>query len=166
MLGMAISYSSHEDKVLEDDCGTSCASTSLSMNRPSNLPHPRSRSGSWFQCTIRKSWRLPMSRTRTKQKGLLSPALSSRGGEGEDHASLRVLACMRRWVWGKLLWPYGRLGRTGWTIEGRPLCNANAELSTIRTRWFAGGHSGYFTPENSARTFERIYEDIRRTNFE
>jgi hypothetical protein len=77
---------------------------------------------------------------------------------------LRGFACLRGWLWGKLLWPYGRLGRTGWTLEGRPLGNANSGLSTIRTRWFTGGHAGYFTPENSARTFERIYEDIRGEN--
>jgi pimeloyl-ACP methyl ester carboxylesterase len=66
-----------------------------------------------------------------------------------------------RWLWGKLLWPYGSLGRTGWTLEGRPFCTETSGLSTIQTRWFKGGHGTYFTRENSERIFRQILQDVQ-----
>src|SRR5436309_10436577 len=83
-----------------------------------------------------------------------------------------VVSRFRSWVWGKLLWPYGGLGRTGWLLDGRPLSRldslAAAEGMACRppaifTRWFPGGHSGYFAPQNIARTFEQIYGDIGKS---
>jgi hypothetical protein len=67
----------------------------------------------------------------------------------------------RQWLWGRLLWPYGGLGRSGWTLDGQPLSHAGLPLSTIQTRWYSGGHSTYFTPQNSERTFEQFYQDIQ-----
>jgi len=67
----------------------------------------------------------------------------------------------RQWLWGKLVWPYGGLGRTGWTLNGQPLSTAGQTLSTIQTRWYSGGHSAYFTAQNSERTFEQFYQDIQ-----
>src|SRR5262249_11430252 len=32
---------------------------------------------------------------------------------------------MGRLLWRKLIWPYGSLGRTGWTLEGKPLFRDN-----------------------------------------
>lgn len=147
MLGVAISYSSHEDKVLEDNMAgrvTACAPAPLPMNHPHPNPFPSDGSGGRYPKVGAHGVRQP------------TPTFSGLG----------VLGYARRWLWGKLLWPYGRLGRTGWTLEGRPLSDTNPELSTIRTRWFAGGHAVYFTRENSGYTFERIYQDIRGTNFE
>lgn len=76
------------------------------------------------------------------------------------------------WLWRLLAWPYGGLGRTGWLRDGRPLppstldtpsaeaLATEAQPSTIFTRWFAGGHSTYFTPEHIETTFEQVYADL------
>jgi surfactin synthase thioesterase subunit len=68
----------------------------------------------------------------------------------------RLRACL----WGKLIWPYGCLGRTGWLLDGKPLSTFNSQISTFHTRWFPGGHSGYFSPPNIEGTFEQIYQDV------
>ena len=70
---------------------------------------------------------------------------------------LKVLWRMKDWIWGRLMWPYGCLGRTGFLIREQP-----ASRDRIFTRWFEGyGHSGYFEPENREKVFEQFYEDIR-----
>jgi len=60
----------------------------------------------------------------------------------------------RAWLWGKLLWPYGCLGRTGWRGMAAP-------DPRVRTIWFTGGHGIYFAAEQRERTFHQIYEIIR-----
>lgn len=67
-----------------------------------------------------------------------------------------LLAWMKAAAWRWLLWPYGSLGRTGWTHRGKPLEGP----AFLRTRWFACAHSGYFAPEARHQTFETIYQDI------
>ncbi|HWQ90318.1 MAG TPA: hypothetical protein VN673_01510, partial [Clostridia bacterium] len=86
---------------------------------------------------------------------------------------------MRAWFWGKLIWPYGCLGRTGWFARGctrretvldlravagtgrMTVCApGNDSTGAIFTRWFQGGHGTYFTPENCEATFEQMYRDI------
>lgn len=62
----------------------------------------------------------------------------------------------RAWLWGKLMWPYGCLGRTGWLLDGKAFKNKEF----LYTRWQAGGHSTYFTAANSQGTFEQMYADI------
>ncbi len=59
------------------------------------------------------------------------------------------------WLWGRLIWPYGCLGRTGWVGVAR-------EEGRLRTFWFAGGHGGYFAPGRREATFQKIYGIIRR----
>jgi hypothetical protein len=86
-------------------------------------------------------------------------------GNGWQAALALAWPIARDWLWGKLMWPYGCLGRTGWLCGGRPLDpqNPNPQPSTINhilTRWYPGGHSTYFTPENIEVTFEQIYHDI------
>jgi hypothetical protein len=89
---------------------------------------------------------------------------------------------LRSWLWGRLMWPYGCLGRTGWLLHSQPLassinCPGPIPCSTLEvgcskfevqvpilTRWYPGGHSTYFTPENRERTFEQIYQDITLFN--
>jgi len=80
----------------------------------------------------------------------------------------------RAWLWGKLMWPYGCLGRTGWIggtrrstvqnggIEGLDL--GDGGLEWIYTRWYEGGHCGYFAPKQIETTFEQIYQDIAACN--
>jgi len=89
-----------------------------------------------------------------------SPSLEPRGS---------VMTRFRSWLWGKLLWPYGCLGRVGWLLDGRPLSRFDAPAaaeglifrpSAICTRWYSGGHSTWFTPQNIAGTFEQIYQDV------
>jgi pimeloyl-ACP methyl ester carboxylesterase len=65
-----------------------------------------------------------------------------------------------RAIYSVLARPYGSLGRTGWLQDGRPVPNLDRPISTLRTRWFAGGHSTYFALEHIDRTFEQIYQDI------
>jgi pimeloyl-ACP methyl ester carboxylesterase len=69
-----------------------------------------------------------------------------------------VISRVRARLWGRLIRPYGCLGRTGWLCGGRPLDGAFG--SAIFTRWFPGGHSAYFAPERIHETFERIYGEI------
>jgi hypothetical protein len=74
----------------------------------------------------------------------------------------RLLLWVGRRLWGWLAWPYGSLGRTGWLRGGRPLAVASGSQSPqVFTRWFAGGHSGYFQPQNIERTFEQIWRDVQ-----
>jgi len=69
---------------------------------------------------------------------------------------------VRQWLWGKLMWPYGCLGRTGWLLNSKPIFQSSNPFirKSIFVRWFPGGHSGYFAPENIETTFEQIYDDI------
>lgn len=87
---------------------------------------------------------------------------------------------LRDWFWGKLIWPYGCLGRTGWTAGAddhsqattdQHACAGTGEITfplppdrlpaPIFTRWFRGGHGTYFSPENRAETFHQVASDIR-----
>jgi len=93
---------------------------------------------------------------------------------GDARARTRLAEKARDWFWGKLMWPYGCLGRTGWLAQGSPLLTrqypsdwkllaaAHPALENLFTRWCPGGHSTYFTPENLNRTFEQIYQDIHK----
>ncbi len=78
------------------------------------------------------------------------------GARGEAAERRGLVGRALRWVYSALARPYGALGRTGWMCGRAPA----TESAALFTRWFDGGHSGYFTPENFERTFERIYEDI------
>ena len=76
------------------------------------------------------------------------------------NAAGSILNRVRQWCWGKLMWPYGCLGRTGWLGERLMDEELRVERSTIRTRWFRGGHGCYFAPGQIEQTFEQMYEDI------
>jgi pimeloyl-ACP methyl ester carboxylesterase len=69
---------------------------------------------------------------------------------------------LRDWFWGKLMWPYGCLGRTGWLCQGQAVQSkqGSPSFNQIFTRWYAGGHSTYFTPGNIESTFEQFHTDI------
>ncbi len=61
-----------------------------------------------------------------------------------------------------LKWPYGDLGRRGWTRNAGWFWTPGV----IRTVWFCGGHCIYFAPGYINDTFERIHEEIRKgSNF-
>jgi hypothetical protein len=83
----------------------------------------------------------------------------------QDHGTTgrRDWLRFRSWLWGKCIWPYGCLGRTGWLRDGRPLHSASSapRPSALFTRWFSGGHSGYFARATMERTFGQIYGDIQ-----
>jgi hypothetical protein len=75
--------------------------------------------------------------------------------------------CLRHllaWLWRKLAWPYGSLGRTGWLTNGWPLSTGHAPSAPVQgkifTRWFSGGHTTYFTADHIADTFDTIYRDL------
>jgi hypothetical protein len=74
---------------------------------------------------------------------------------------------LRAWLWGRLIRPYGCLGRTGWLKDGKPLGEpARRKGGTdpepaILTRWVNGGHGAYFAPQRIEATFEQIYQDMR-----
>jgi hypothetical protein len=72
---------------------------------------------------------------------------------------------LRSWFWGKCIRPYGCLGRAGWMLDGRQLHSDSPgsapRPAALFTRWFSGGHSGYFAKATIARTFEQIYRDIK-----
>lgn len=79
---------------------------------------------------------------------------------GDARAARSGWGRIRAWAWGKLIWPYGSLGNTGWLREGELLDWGVAGLRGIRTRWFRGDHSAYFAPENREATFQQIYSEI------
>ncbi len=55
----------------------------------------------------------------------------------------------------RLIWPYGRLGRTGWQIG-----DAGFSDGGILTRWFTPfRHGEYFSQENIGQTFWRAWDD-------
>jgi pimeloyl-ACP methyl ester carboxylesterase len=106
----------------------------------------------------------------------VSPSLSSvasrEGGCSHDdevldgdagprsNAPRSTLTRFREFIWGKLMFPYGCLGRTGWLLDGEPLTagvtTMELGLRTILTRWVPGGHSTYFSPQNIENTFNQI----------
>ena len=75
------------------------------------------------------------------------------------------LRTVKEWFWGKLMWPYGCLGRTGWMRGGEtfppPTISQSTPGQRLFTRWFPGGHTSYFQPANLEHTFEQIYRDIQ-----
>jgi hypothetical protein len=83
-----------------------------------------------------------------------------------------LLRTALRRVYAALAWPYGSLGRTGWRggmekEEGRMKNEEGAGMpKRLLTRWYAGGHSTYFTPQHIERTFEQIYADIAQAEVE
>jgi hypothetical protein len=77
-----------------------------------------------------------------------------------------ALACIRQHLWGRLMGPYGCLGRTGLLLDGEPLIGLGHEscgLRRISTRWFPGGHSTYFSSWNIETTFRQILDEITAT---
>lgn len=77
---------------------------------------------------------------------------------GDPRAPERLGWKLRDWLWDKLIWPYGSLGRTGWMLDGVRF--PGRETDHVFTRWYPGGHSTYFAKENRERTFEQIYRDL------
>ncbi len=89
-------------------------------------------------------------------------------GGGEERSRLRQLG---RWLWRKLIWPYGTLGRTGWLHVGKPIgvqcppaqaCAAATPVAgaALAVCWFTGGHSAYFNEANLTTTFELVYRIV------
>ena len=108
--------------------------------------------------------------------GMLSAAIAyssaddeALNGEARDPQFINPDSPWKRlssWLWGKAIWPYGCLGRTGWLFRGRafpapPQQYSPTTRQPIFTRWFSGGHSTYFEPENINGTFGQIYWDIK-----
>lgn len=55
----------------------------------------------------------------------------------------------------RLIWPFGRLGFTGWRLKDCGFAGAR-----IFTRWYHGfGHGDYFSESNRAAIFDRIWRD-------
>ncbi|MCC7518532.1 MAG: hypothetical protein IT578_05040 [Verrucomicrobiae bacterium] len=65
-----------------------------------------------------------------------------------------------------LIWPWGRLGNTGWQFQGKPYGTAlkpcaAAGTCEFGTRWFSPfGHCDYFHEDHREQVFERIYQDL------
>jgi pimeloyl-ACP methyl ester carboxylesterase len=110
-------------------------------------------------------------------RGMLDAAIAYSSGEDRVLPEMPSLepeeSAFKRfgsWVWRKLIWPYGSLGRVGWLLNGRPFARpdldtlsgrSSGDHSVTQTRWYSGGHSRYFAPENIEATFEQIYGDVR-----
>lgn len=95
-------------------------------------------------------------RVNRLQKAIAYSSEQDRTVSGDPRADTFWLLKVRDWVWGKLIWPWGSLGRTGWTNEGR-----HFQGIRVITRWFQGGHSCYFTPKQINSTFETFLQDIK-----
>ncbi len=104
------------------------------------------------------------------RSGRLGAAIAYRSAEdhvvaGNPRAARFWAGKVRSWLWARLIWPYGSLGRTGWLCQGLPFLRGEASHEPWRarvfTRWYPGGHSGYFAPTQIETTFARIHQDIR-----
>ncbi len=72
---------------------------------------------------------------------------------------------LRGWLYRQLARPYGSLGRSGWMARGQRIREFAPEFTKHQTprilsRWFAGGHSGYFSREHITFTFRQILRDM------
>ena len=76
---------------------------------------------------------------------------------GDPRVATTWREAVRDFVWGRLMWPYGCLGRTGWLLNGEALT-----CERVFTRWVRGGHSAYWQAERITQTFEQIYADMVR----
>ena len=159
MLGSAISYSSAEDQVLPGAvttisrlCNPACESEAPPARRRPVVPPAGPKPLRRGEC-------------------LLAGPKAIQGGEGPPAGPKPLRhgespwSSLHSWLWGKCLWPYGCLGRTGWMLDGRPLHTDSPAWaprpSALFTRWFSGGHSGCFAKATIARTFEQVYRDIK-----
>ena len=79
-----------------------------------------------------------------------------------------LFARVAGWCWGKIIYPYGALGRSGWLLDGQSVGANEPRVpgAALFSRWFTGGHSVYFTPGNMLGTFERFYQDVKNANAE
>jgi hypothetical protein len=98
---------------------------------------------------------------RWLQRGQLRAAIAYSSEDdavvaGDGRASDKWYWRVRDWVWGKLMWPYGSLGRTGWMRGGKKL----PDEACFFTRWYQGGHTSYFEPGRRNCTFMQAYQDM------
>jgi hypothetical protein len=66
---------------------------------------------------------------------------------GDARAANTAWARARDWAWGKLMWPYGCLGRTGWLWRGQPVTPSTGledggKVSAVLAARGAGARSG------------------------
>ena len=162
VLGAAIAYCSPEDEVLDGALAyrppTSQGRASQGRGRlvPGTFELLRHPGKALF---VTASQRIGIS-----FQSSLPPKRTATGDETSPPPETSFLHRLRVWLWGKLMWPYGCLGRTGWLLRGQPLLSHRSvcPLLHLSTRWFPGGHCTYFNPRNIEATFEQIYQDIRR----
>jgi hypothetical protein len=57
----------------------------------------------------------------------------------------------------RLIWPYGRLGYTGWRLNGREFSDHSGAISTT---WHDGGHNRLLSPNNRETTFAWIWQQL------
>lgn len=104
-----------------------------------------------------------------RRNGVLGAVISGDLGMAIAYCSKEDGALPRRgdrgWLsrlYDLLAWPYGSLGRSGWMLDNRPLPLRLSPVlrGRILTRWFQGGHSGYFAPDQIEFTFRQIARDI------
>jgi hypothetical protein len=79
---------------------------------------------------------------------------------GDPRVAQGPLAKVRDWLWGRAMWPYGCLGRTGWLWRGAPWIQRAEDPVPILTRWRPGGHTACFKPDALPDTFEQFYADL------
>jgi hypothetical protein len=87
-------------------------------------------------------------------------AWSSKGDRVTDtlpQAGESRLKRLRDWVWGRLAWPYGSLGATGWLLGGKPYTSARFVTRWAPEEW---GHSGWWAPERREDSFEAIRQTL------
>lgn len=80
-------------------------------------------------------------------------------GEAWAFSSAQDGVVNTRGLWRWLKWPYGSLGRDGWTRGGYEF-----QSPQIQTCWYCGGHSGYFKAEQIQKTFEDFWQVIQGAN--
>ena len=145
-LGVALAYCSAEDQVLP--WGNTSTQTRADSGGSINSDIRHCALTQAKPVTNRRYSRLPIGATPDAMNG-----------------NFAVRLCHR--AWSLVAWPYGSLGRTGWLFRGAPVepTQTILELRDVRsrllTRWQAGGHSTWFTPENIEHTFEQFYSDVQ-----
>lgn len=99
-----------------------------------------------------------------EETGILKWVADGQLGQAWAFSSAQDGVVNTRGIWRLIKWPYGSLGRDGWTRAGRTNVDAPYESRQIRTCWYAGGHSGYFKPEQIQKTFEDFWQVIQGAN--
>jgi hypothetical protein len=73
---------------------------------------------------------------------------------GDPRVARSVLRKLRDWAWGRLMWPYGCLGRTGWVGTTSPTSKVQGPMSTTESpqSTVLGPQSNKLSPQSTVHS--------------